>query len=122
MEIFLSQGRHHHRHQITLPALSQGQRKHASKNQSASSPTGLLQLLPLLKTAIHLHSVHHNRPGGSTHVLLVSGIASSAYMIQYVADMVRSLEVMDFTDHHQFTMDDLIAIKNHFDSTNLQKK
>jgi len=58
----------------------------------------------------------------STDVLLVSGIASSAYLVQYVADMVNSLEIMDFTDHHQFTTDDLIAIKNNFDPISSSKK
>jgi tetraacyldisaccharide 4'-kinase len=58
----------------------------------------------------------------SMDVLLVSGIASSAYMAQYVADMVHSLEVMDFTDHHMFTFDDLIGIKTHYDSLDPAKK
>ncbi len=58
----------------------------------------------------------------STDVLLVSGIASSTYMAQYVADMVNSLEIMDFTDHHQFSNEDLTGIKNHFDAIPATKK
>lgn len=55
-------------------------------------------------------------------VLLVSAIASSDYLLQYLNKQVDYLENIDFTDHHVFTAHELAQIKQQFDQLPGPKK
>ena len=49
------------------------------------------------------------------HVLLVSAIASSDYLIQHLSDQVDELESIEFNDHHVFTLRELEQIRLQFE-------
>ncbi len=50
-----------------------------------------------------------------TDVLLLSAIANTDYLLTYLAEQVRSVQTMEFTDHHYFKEDDLNDLKKRFD-------
>lgn len=56
------------------------------------------------------------------HVLLVSAIASTTYMLQYLNENTANLSVMEYVDHHVFTAHELSQIKRHFDQIPSEKK
>jgi tetraacyldisaccharide 4'-kinase len=50
-----------------------------------------------------------------TDFLLVSAIANSDYLLQYLGNEVRSVETIEFEDHHFFEASDLLEVKKRFD-------
>lgn len=52
----------------------------------------------------------------STHVLLLSGIASPEPLIREIQPQVNSLATLTFDDHHFFKKEDLEQLKKQFDS------
>ena len=58
----------------------------------------------------------------SVHVLLVSAIASSTYLLQYLNHHVDHLHTMEYVDHHVFTAHELSQMKRHFDQIGAEKK
>ncbi|MBR9922958.1 MAG: tetraacyldisaccharide 4'-kinase [Bacteroidetes bacterium] len=49
------------------------------------------------------------------HVLMVSAIASTDYLMSYLEPKVASVKAMEYEDHHDFTNFDVSNIKRHFD-------
>jgi len=58
----------------------------------------------------------------SFHVLLISAIASSSYLLQYLHEKLDKLDVIEFVDHHNFSEYDISQIKTHFDLIETKKK
>ncbi|MBE0648994.1 MAG: tetraacyldisaccharide 4'-kinase [Bacteroidales bacterium] len=61
-------------------------------------------------------------PYSSSMILLFSGIANDYPLREHLRRHCRELEVMQFPDHHPYTMDDLKKIKNKFDDFPTKKK
>lgn len=55
-------------------------------------------------------------------VLLVCAIAGAQYLVDYLEPRVRSIEVMEFEDHHFFSNYDTARMKALFDEINSSKK
>ncbi len=51
-----------------------------------------------------------------TNVLLVSAIANSDYLVQYLRKTVNNIEMLEFRDHHYFKEEDMQALINLFKS------
>lgn len=49
-----------------------------------------------------------------TDVLLVSAIANTDYLLNYLGKQVRSVQTLEFEDHHYFEEDDLNTIQRRF--------
>jgi tetraacyldisaccharide 4'-kinase len=49
------------------------------------------------------------------HVLLVSAIASTHYLMQYLNEKTEFLHTMEYIDHHVFTSHELSMIKRHYE-------
>ena len=52
----------------------------------------------------------------TTDVVLVSGIANSDYLVQYLQQTVNNIEMLEFADHHYYKEVDLLAIQNLYKS------
>lgn len=50
-----------------------------------------------------------------TDVLLVSAIANTDYLLSYLAGEARSVQTLEFSDHHYFTEEDLFDLKRRFE-------
>jgi len=61
-------------------------------------------------------------PFESSMILLFTGIANDYPIREHLERHCRELEVMKFSDHHPYTMDDLRKIKIRFDSLPSSKK
>ncbi len=57
-----------------------------------------------------------------TEVLLISALASTSYLIHYLESKVDNLHSMEFTDHHQFTYDEMETFKKIFDGLKSKNK
>jgi len=57
-----------------------------------------------------------------TEVLLISALASTSYLIQYLESKVDNLHSLEFTDHHQFNYDDMENFKKIFDGLKSKNK
>ncbi len=55
-------------------------------------------------------------------VLLISALASTSYLIHYLESKIDNLHSLEFTDHHQFTYDDMENFKKIFDGLTNQNK
>jgi tetraacyldisaccharide 4'-kinase len=51
-----------------------------------------------------------------TDVLMVSAIANTDYLVQYLAGRIRSLETVEFADHHYFTETDMLDLQRRFEA------
>ena len=51
-----------------------------------------------------------------TDVLLVSAIANTQYLLQYLGQTVRSVQALEFSDHHFFDEADLETVRRRFDA------
>lgn len=60
------------------------------------------------------------KPG--TEVLLISALASTSYLIHYLESKTDNLHSLEFTDHHQFTFDDMEHFKKIFDGLKSKNK
>jgi len=49
------------------------------------------------------------------HVVLVSAIASSSYLLQYLNEKTPYLDTLEYVDHHVFSSHELSQIKRHYD-------
>ncbi|MCB0704468.1 MAG: tetraacyldisaccharide 4'-kinase [Saprospiraceae bacterium] len=49
------------------------------------------------------------------HVLMVSAIANTDYLVSYLEPRLGSIKTLEYEDHHQFTGTDISNIKRHFD-------
>ncbi|MBK8554574.1 MAG: tetraacyldisaccharide 4'-kinase [Lewinellaceae bacterium] len=52
----------------------------------------------------------------NTDVLLVSAIANTDYLLHHLGTSVRSVQTLEFSDHHLFTEIDMLEMKRRFDS------
>jgi tetraacyldisaccharide 4'-kinase len=57
-----------------------------------------------------------------TDVLLVSAIANTDYLLQYLKNEVRSVHTVEFEDHHFFDEDDLNELLRRFDAFDSRNK
>ncbi|MBK8427560.1 MAG: tetraacyldisaccharide 4'-kinase [Lewinellaceae bacterium] len=57
-----------------------------------------------------------------TDVLLLSAIANTDYLLTYLAGQARSVQTLEFTDHHYFKEDDLFDLKKRFDRIESREK
>lgn len=55
-------------------------------------------------------------------VLLVTGIVSQHYMIEYLLSYTNKLQTRKFADHHSYSEDDLVSIGDTFDAIQSEKK
>ncbi len=51
-----------------------------------------------------------------TDVLLVSAIANTDYLLQYLAQTVNSVQALEYSDHHYFTEADLHTVRRRFNA------
>jgi len=51
----------------------------------------------------------------NTSVLLISALASTSYLMNYLEDKTDELHSLEFTDHHNFTFDEMENFKKIFD-------
>jgi tetraacyldisaccharide 4'-kinase len=56
------------------------------------------------------------------HVLLVSAIASTDYMLQYLNERTDHLAAMEYVDHHVFNAHEISQIKRNFDQIRAERK
>ncbi len=61
-------------------------------------------------------------PYSSSMILLFSGIANDYPIREHLRRHCRELDVMQFPDHHPYSLDDLKKIKNRFDALPTRKK
>jgi len=52
----------------------------------------------------------------NTSVLLISALASSSYLINHLREKTGDLHSLEFTDHHNFTFDEMMQFKKIFDN------
>ena len=57
-----------------------------------------------------------------TDVLLISAIANTDYMLDYLKKNVRSVYTMEFEDHHYFSETDLLELRKRFKQLDSSKK
>lgn len=57
-----------------------------------------------------------------TDVLLISAIANTDYLLKYLGSEVRSVQTLEFEDHHYFEDEDLETLKKRFESMHSRKK
>lgn len=57
-----------------------------------------------------------------THILLVSAIANTDYLLQYLQNQTGSVQTMEFEDHHYFDEADLNDILRRFDALPYRNK
>lgn len=57
-----------------------------------------------------------------TDFLLVSAIANSDYLLQYLGEEVKSVETIEYEDHHFFEPNDLLDVKKRFERMPSRKK
>jgi tetraacyldisaccharide 4'-kinase len=57
-----------------------------------------------------------------TDVLLVSAIANTDYLLQYLGHTVRSVQAFEFSDHHYFDEADLNTVRKRFEAMPGQNK
>lgn len=57
-----------------------------------------------------------------TEVLLISALASTSYLIHYLESKVDNLHSLEFTDHHQFSYDDMENFKKIFEGLKNKNK
>jgi tetraacyldisaccharide 4'-kinase len=58
----------------------------------------------------------------SMDVLLVSAIANTDYLLQYLAQTVNSVQALEYSDHHYFEESDLTSVRRRFESMPGQNK
>lgn len=51
-----------------------------------------------------------------THVLLVSAIANTDYLLRYLGSETASVQTLEFEDHHYFSESDLLDMKRRFEA------
>lgn len=73
--------------------------------------TGLAYGLPM-----HLFSEQPREIGGSTSLLLVTGIANPAPMAEYLGTVTGNVTSLSFPDHHSYTAADMVKITATFDA------
>ncbi|MCB0644297.1 MAG: tetraacyldisaccharide 4'-kinase, partial [Phaeodactylibacter sp.] len=56
------------------------------------------------------------------HVLLISAIARTEYLTQYLAEQVAEVSSMEFEDHHTFTNYDIARLRDNFQQLPSNKK
>jgi len=61
-------------------------------------------------------------PYSSSMILLFSGIANDYPIREHLRRHCRELEVIQFPDHHPYSLDDLKKVKNQFDALPTRKK
>lgn len=59
-------------------------------------------------------TIQLNKLEKNTHVLLVTGIASSMKIIKDLKRHAKTVEHMEYPDHHAFTADDIVSINQRF--------
>jgi tetraacyldisaccharide 4'-kinase len=57
-----------------------------------------------------------------TDILLVSAIANTDYLLQYLGSVARSVHTMEFEDHHYFKEEDLYDLGKRFDALESDQK
>ncbi len=57
-----------------------------------------------------------------TDVLLLSAIANTDYLMKYLSGEVRSVQTLEFEDHHFYEETDLLALLRRFDALDSQRK
>ncbi|HOY07911.1 MAG TPA: tetraacyldisaccharide 4'-kinase [Saprospiraceae bacterium] len=57
-----------------------------------------------------------------TDMLLVSAIANTDYLLNYLAGQARSVQTLEFTDHHYFKDEDLQEMKRRFERMDSKDK
>ena len=55
-------------------------------------------------------------------ILLISALASTSYLLSFLNPKIDDLHSMEFTDHHQFTYDEMEYFKNVFDGLKNENK
>ncbi len=58
----------------------------------------------------------------NTEVLLISALASTSYLLSYLHSKTDNVHSMEFTDHHQFSFDEMEYFKNVFDGLKNKEK
>jgi tetraacyldisaccharide 4'-kinase len=70
----------------------------------------------------HLFTKQKVNFDGDTHVLLVTGIANPTTVKQFLQKHVAAFDMLQFPDHHIFTVNDLNKIKQQFQQSTSENK
>ena len=57
-----------------------------------------------------------------TDILLLSAIANTDYLLTYLAGQSKSVQTLEFTDHHYFKEEDLVDLKRRFEQMDSREK
>ncbi|HVK96239.1 MAG TPA: tetraacyldisaccharide 4'-kinase [Flavisolibacter sp.] len=91
------------------------------------------EINPLPQQKIFFTSIYYGTPYHMTQrsftflndqmeVLLITGIANPAPLKNYIEERINIYHLMQFNDHHIFTIDDWQEIKNRFENIDNQRK
>lgn len=56
------------------------------------------------------------------HVLVISAIANTDFLLHYLESQVSGVKIMEYEDHHDFTSYEISQLKNQFESINEENK
>jgi tetraacyldisaccharide 4'-kinase len=88
----------------------------------------LAEIDPYPRQRIYFSRYHYGQPYGllhpesrrpldlDTHVLLVSAIANTDYLLRYLGAESASVQTLEFEDHHYFGESDLIDLQRRFEA------
>ncbi len=62
----------------------------------------------------HIFNKQYGELNKDTSILLITGIANPGYMIEFLKETMTGMEILQFSDHHIFTSDDLKNFKERF--------
>lgn len=63
-----------------------------------------------------MHNTEQRPLDLDTHVLLVSAIANTDYLLRYLGSEAASVQTLEFEDHHYFSESDLLDMKRRFEA------
>ena len=71
----------------------------------------------------HMFDSHKRLPlTKDLDVMLISGIARTDYLMQYLENQVNSIKALEYEDHHDYTPFDVGQIELHFNAVESQRK
>jgi tetraacyldisaccharide 4'-kinase len=70
----------------------------------------------------HIHTKQHFQPADTTEVLLVTGIANPKPLMKKLEESYDGYNMLQYPDHHIFTIDDLKEIKKRLNQVTAQDK
>lgn len=80
------------------------------------------ELIPIFPAAKNIEITKEQLLEEKYEVLLVTGIVSQHYMLEYLLQYTNNLQTIEYPDHHNYSNNDLLDIANKFNSLEKEKK